>query len=61
MFLIERPLSAVAAALAVALLIVALDRACEPSAAAVDPPVGTQAACAACAAHAAWGIVRAGS
>jgi hypothetical protein len=61
MFINERPFGAVAAGLAVALLVVCLDRACAslPASAAEKPPA--DAPCAACAAHAAWGIVRAGS
>ena len=60
MFLIPRPLSAVVAGLAVALLMVCVDRACERQPPA-DQGVTAQAVCAACAGHAAWGIVRAGS
>jgi hypothetical protein len=68
MFIFKRPFQAVAAALAVPLLIVVLDRlanADQPPAA-PSPPAATQMAsadaqCAACVTPAPWGIVRAGS
>jgi hypothetical protein len=61
MFLIQRSFSAVMAALGVALLIVFVDRACAGQSASTDERTPAQAACAACAAHIGWGIVRAGS
>jgi hypothetical protein len=65
MFIFSRPFRGVAAGLAVALLMVCLDRACEPPAAvAAALPAATSVAKApasACAPAAACGIVRAGS
>jgi hypothetical protein len=61
MFIFNRPFQAVAAALAVALLCVVLDRLCP---AAQTPPAFAcvaNATAQSCAAPAAWGIVRAGS
>ncbi len=61
MFIFNRPFRAVGAALGVALLIVVLDRLCQPA----DPPAGGgrvgNATVAACVPPAACGIVRAGS
>ena len=65
MFIFSRPFRAVGAGLAVALLTVCLDRACEPpdtAIAAVPAAASTaKAPVSACAAPAAWGILRAGS
>jgi hypothetical protein len=65
MFIFSRPLRAVAAGLAVALLTVCLDSACEPPEAVAAALPGAaavaKAAAPACAAPAACGIVRAGS
>jgi len=65
MFIFSRPFRAVAAGLAVALLMVCLDRACEqPAAVAAALPAATalaKAPVSACAPPAACGIVRAGS
>jgi hypothetical protein len=61
MFIFNRPFHAVAAGLAVALLIVWLDRLSEPPAAVTGEAPAANATPAACAAPAAWGIVRAGS
>ena len=43
MFIFNRPLAAVAAGLSVALLVVCLDRACEPAALAADAPPAAHA------------------
>jgi hypothetical protein len=61
MFIFERSWQAVAAALAVALLIVCLDRLCQPPSAGRDDEHAANAPCAACVVHIPWGIVRAGS
>ena len=65
MFIFSRPFRAVAGGLAVALLTVCLDRACQTPDGASDPaPAAVEAAKApspACATPAACGIVRAGS
>jgi len=61
MFIFERSWQAVAAGLAVALLIVCLDRLCQPPSAAGDDDRAANAPCAACAVHIPCGIVRAGS
>jgi len=72
MFIFSRPFRAVGAGLAVALLTVCLDRACEPSDTAIAAVPATaiaavptasvvKAPVSACAAPAPWGIVRAGS
>jgi hypothetical protein len=65
MFIFSRPFRAVGAGLAVALLTVWLDRACVPADTAISalPAAAsiTKAPVSACAAPAAWGIVRAGS
>jgi hypothetical protein len=61
MFIFERSWQAVAAGLAVALLIVCLDRLCQPPSAAGDDGRAANAPCAACAVHIPCGIVRAGS
>jgi hypothetical protein len=51
MFISERPFGAVAAALAVALLVVCLDRACGSQAPATDAGPTAEAPSAACAGH----------
>jgi len=65
MFIFSRSFRAVGAGLAVALLTVCLDRACEPSDTAIAAVPATasvaKAPVSACAAPAPWGIVRAGS
>jgi len=65
MFIFSRPFRAVGAGLAVALLTVCLDRACEPADTAIAAVPATasvaKAPVSACAAPAPWGIVRAGS
>jgi hypothetical protein len=65
MFIFSRPFRAVGAGLAVALLTVCLDRACVPPDTAIEavPAAATIAKTpvSACAAPAAWGMVRAGS
>jgi hypothetical protein len=65
MFIFSRPFRAVAGGLAVALVMVLLDRACEPPAAATAmPPAAAtheKAVARACATPGACGIVRAGS
>jgi hypothetical protein len=61
MFIFERPLRAVAAGLAVALLIVCLDRLCQAQVLPDEAVAAPHATPAACAVHIPWGIVRAGS
>jgi len=65
MFIFSRPFRAVGAGLAVALLTVCLDRACEPADTAIAAVPATasvvKAPVSACAAPAPCGIVRAGS
>jgi hypothetical protein len=61
MFIFERPLQAVLAGLAVAFLIVWLDRLCHPPPTAMSDRSNANASLTACAVPGACGIVRAGS
>ena len=61
MFIFNRPVSAVVAGLAVALLVVCIDNACQPRDNTAGASLVAERASAACAAPAACGIVRAGS
>jgi hypothetical protein len=61
MFIFERPLQAVLAGLAVAFLVVWLDRLCHPRPTAMPDRPNATAPLSACAVPAACGIVRAGS